>query len=368
MSEDAPRIVTKRAQIGDALKQASEDVLITQANELFFRFLEKLIDLLRAGRASLLIFNEDNEVVLNIDVLSTSRIQISPQLESEEFSFEDHKIEDLLIDVGAYQRKFSSQEMAVPIKIDDEVVGMLNVEGGPYIDDEESTEFRESDFELLEILAQQIAIATKMFRASLTLINPQLRLSLSTNNLKTYGFSINYLSKYILPYINAISELNSVIDEINGRSPTNIEILAIRKGSVTVDITGGIRDTFELIFDNIVPWRRENHKKLKQAEAEQKEADAKKAHATIEGETEKIEAEAELLRAQVEKQKLENQKTQLEIMKLTIDMLKQIAPNLTEERRLLYAMKLYDPVKLIALSPLELTDVKNIEGDEIQSG
>lgn len=150
----------------------------------------------------------------------------------------------------------------------------------------------------------------------------------------------DYLANIILPYLKGFIQIQGIIDEIRGFTSSPAEILAIRKGSVAVDITGGIRDTVELVLDNIVPWRRENHKKLKQAEAEQKEAEAQKAQATVEIETDKAKAEAELLRAQAEQQKLENQKSQLEIMKLTIDMLNQVAPNLTEERRLLYAMKL----------------------------
>lgn len=45
-------------------------------------------------------------------------------------------------------------------------------------------------------------------------------------------------------------------------------------------------------------------------------------------------------------------------MQMTRELLSQAAPNLPEEERLLYALKLGDPTRLIAGSPLELIRVQ----------
>lgn len=187
-------------------------------------------------------------------------------------------------------------------------------------------------------------------------------------------FNSAYLTRDVLPFINAFTEIQNIIDEIKGRSPTNIEILAIRKGSVTVDITGGIRDTVELVMDLIVPYRRKTKKRqaeldvaTKEIEVKQKEADLKKAQATLEADSEqanvdveKSQAEVALLRQQERELALKNKKQELELFELTLAMVDKIKDDLPDSERLYYATKLLDPTRLIATSPLELISAEPI--------
>jgi hypothetical protein len=187
-------------------------------------------------------------------------------------------------------------------------------------------------------------------------------------------FNSTYLSRDVLPFINAFTEIQHIIDEINGRSPTNIEILAIRKGSVTVDMTGGIRDTVELVLDLVVPYRRKTKKRqaeldvaTKEIEVKQKEADLKKAQATLEADSEqanvdveKAQAEVALLRQQERELALKNKKQELELFELTLAMVDKIKKGLSDSERLYYATKLLDPTRLIATSPLELISAEPI--------
>ena len=175
------------------------------------------------------------------------------------------------------------------------------------------------------------------------------------------AFSPAYLSTTVMPYLEAVTNIQHVIDEIHGRPPTAINILAVRHGSIAVDITGGIRDTVELILDTVVPWRRENYRTFKQLETAQKEVEIQQKEVEIEQAKAKLVAEAEeaihkarLVQAQVQKQELENQKMQIEIMRLALEMVGDVKPGLSQEERLLFAMKMLDPTRLIATSPLEI--------------
>lgn len=187
---------------------------------------------------------------------------------------------------------------------------------------------------------------------------------------KESGFSFRTLTQTLGPYLLSIEQLQHVIDKLNGRSPTDIRILAIRYGSISVDVTGGIRDTIELILNNIVPWRREHYKKMKELEVtqkgveiKQKEVEIEQIKASVESEMIQANDKARLVQAQAQKQELENQKMQLEIIKLALEVAKQVRPNIPEEQHMLYAMRMLGPVDLLAKSPLEIVDLKTIGDD-----
>lgn len=203
------------------------------------------------------------------------------------------------------------------------------------------------------------------------------------NIVTTWGFTLNYLNTVVIPYIDAFLQVQHILDEIKEREPTDIRILGIRYGSVTIDVTAGVRETIEIVLDMIVPWRRKNQRMLAELEVSEKEIDLKKkrheiaiAKSTLRLETkqaeiENIKAEAEHLKllaetrkieAETRQQELANQKTQIEVLHLTLETISKTAPNLTDEQRLYYAMKLVDPTRLIATSPLELVNVQ-VMGD-----
>lgn len=215
-------------------------------------------------------------------------------------------------------------------------------------------------------------------------------ISLTDSNYDLLGFSVDYLIGTVMRYLNALISIQHIIDDALMRPSSHITILGIHYGSVKVDITGGIRETVELILDVIVPWRhrtareraelgvREKEIELKQKEIETQRARAalKQAKAQVEveqaksgaeaerirAEAQKIAAEARLLQTQAEEQALSNQKIRLEIVKLALEMVDKKVPNLSEEQRLLMAMQMVGPVQQVATSPLELVSWRDIGG------
>lgn len=212
------------------------------------------------------------------------------------------------------------------------------------------------------------------------------------------GFSTNYLAKTVLPYVEALIEIQRVMDEIRGVSGNEVKVLGISQGSVTVDLTGGIRDSIELVRDMVVPWRRENQRKLAERALAEKElgltqkrvevaaakAAVKRADGEAESEGKRTEAEAEKLRAEAGKLRAEaltveaqarqvalaNQQTELELVGLALEMVRKIKPDVGEAELLMYAMKMVDPVRVIARSPLALVDAQYFLGgrDDRESG
>ena len=180
--------------------------------------------------------------------------------------------------------------------------------------------------------------------------------------------------------------------EIWGEHGEDVRILGISQGSVTVDLTGGIRDSIELVRDSVVPWRRAHQRtlaekelaekelalKLKRVEVAEAKAAVERADGAAENEAKRTEAEAEKTRAEAEKLRAEaltvhaqarqmelaNHRSELELMGLALEMVKKIKPDLSEAELLLYAMKLVDPVRVIATSPLELVDAQYFGGEE----
>lgn len=188
------------------------------------------------------------------------------------------------------------------------------------------------------------------------------------------ALSLDYLRRQCIPYLDSFVIIKNTIDEIKGHVASPIEILAIRKGSVTVDITGGIRDTVELVMDLIVPYRRKTKKRqaeldvdAKAIEVKKKEVELKKAQATLETDTEQANVDVEkgqvevaLLRQQERELALKNKKQELELFELTLAMVDKIKDDLPDSERLYYATKLLDPTRLIATSPLELISAQPI--------
>jgi acyl carrier protein len=177
-----------------------------------------------------------------------------------------------------------------------------------------------------------------------------------------------YLETHINPYLNAISDIQHVIDEVCGRQPCAIRIQSIKQSSPISVNLNGTQEAIQLIKDTIVPWRRKHIEKMahllekeKQAEIGSKKADIleKRAHAAKDqAEAEKIRAEAERQHEETEKMRLENEKLRLELhqakIQLALEVLAQIAPNLSEIEKITFIVKLLPPLDILAFSELEI--------------
>src|SRR5262249_31927807 len=145
---------------------------------------------------------------------------------------------------------------------------------------------------------------------------PFIQITFNTDELQT--LTPKYLVSIVTPYLDALGELQKVIDEMLGRTPSEIQIKVIRQQSPISVSLKGVAEAIQVVKDTVVPWRRkhaENMARLfeieKQADIENKKAEIleKRAGAAkSRAELEKIAAEASQQRAKAERIKLENEK------------------------------------------------------------
>jgi hypothetical protein len=174
-----------------------------------------------------------------------------------------------------------------------------------------------------------------------------------------------YLTVTVLPYLNAIAEIQNAVDEIAGRETREIKIHSLTQNSPISVSLDGAAETVQLIKDTVVPWRRKHAETMallmeqeRQAEIESKKAEIleRRAHA------EKARVEAARQREEAEKLKLENEKTRLDLYRakvlLALEILTQVAPNLSETERIAYVVKLLPPLEVLTSSRVEIVSDK----------
>ncbi len=175
----------------------------------------------------------------------------------------------------------------------------------------------------------------------------------------------NYLAAQVTPFLNAITDIQHVIDEIQGRTHSLIVIKEIQKRSPISVSLDGAAEAVQLVKDTVVPWRRKHAETMarlleqeKQAEIECKKADIleKRAHA------EKDRVEATKQRGEAEKLQIENEKLRLDLyrakIQLALDMLAQVAPNLPEAEKIAYLVKLLPPLEALVSSSYQIATPK----------
>jgi hypothetical protein len=193
-----------------------------------------------------------------------------------------------------------------------------------------------------------------------------------------------YLMTRVVPYLNAISRIQEVIANAQGRLRKEVLIESItRNPYVEVKFDWGA-EAYKALRDEIVPWRRKNLEALgklredekraeiaieraemleeestvltDQADAENVEAEALKLRA----EAQKIAVEAAVLRAQAEKRRLDNERLTVQLQAGKIDLalkvLAAMAPNLSETDKIAYAVNLLPPIDVVITSELEPVD------------
>lgn len=175
------------------------------------------------------------------------------------------------------------------------------------------------------------------------------------------------LKNEVIPYIEALIEIQRIIDEINNEQYRPIFIKSISQGSINVELSGG-KEAIELIRDNASKWRREHSKEMAQLELDAKQAEIEKQKAEIREmeskalrdkiETEKISAEVALMKAQAEKLRIENQRAELDLYRarfeLALEMITKLAPNMSDSDRLMFASRLLKPLEVLTGSSLEM--------------
>lgn len=129
----------------------------------------------------------------------------------------------------------------------------------------------------------------------------------------------DYLANTILPFMQSVSELQQIVDELLGRPTNQLQIKSIRINSVSVDFDGGseivkwLRDVFE-------KWRQRHARRFAQLQereletaikAKQLELDRLRGREKIENE--KLVAETVVQREQAEQIRLQNERLRQEL-------------------------------------------------------
>jgi hypothetical protein len=177
----------------------------------------------------------------------------------------------------------------------------------------------------------------------------------------TQKLSPQYLMTSIGPFLNALVQIQQIVNETKKKPSQEIAIKSIQQHSPISVSLDGAADAIQLVQETVIPWRRKHAETMsrlleqeKQAEIESKKAEIleKRAHA------EKDRVEASKQRIEAEKLKLENEKLRLELhrekIQLVIDMLNQIAPNMTEKEKMIYLVKLLPPVDSLIESGIDM--------------
>jgi len=177
-----------------------------------------------------------------------------------------------------------------------------------------------------------------------------------------------YLTSTLSPVLNAIAEIQDIINEIQGRKSQKVAIKSIRQNSPISISLAGAAEAIQLIKRTVVPWRRKHEEKMslllekeKQVEIGNRKAEIseKRARSTKErAEAVRIIADVAKQREETERLRLENEKLRLELQRakiqLALDLIAQAAPNLSETDKIEYVVKLLPSLEVIVSSDLEI--------------
>ena len=178
-----------------------------------------------------------------------------------------------------------------------------------------------------------------------------------------------FLELNIVPLINAISEIQHIINIVNSKINDYVLIKSITQNSPISIGLEGATDTVKLIQETIVPWRRKHSETMarlveqeKLAEIESKKADIleKRARAARErSEAEKASIEVSKQREEAIRMGLENEKLKIELyrtkVELALGILDRISSKLPEADKLIYLSRLLPSLDILINSDLDVT-------------
>lgn len=178
----------------------------------------------------------------------------------------------------------------------------------------------------------------------------------------------HYLRTVISPYLEALDELQYLIDEIHGQSHIKATIKKISQHSPISVSLDGAADAIQLVQENVVSWRRKHaeimaqfleQEKLAEIESKRAEILEKRARAAKDrAEAQKLLIDAERQHEETEKLKLENERMRIELhrakIELALDMLTRIIPDMQEADKIAYVVKLLPPLDVLAFSDIEI--------------
>ncbi len=193
--------------------------------------------------------------------------------------------------------------------------------------------------------------------------------------------TVDYLQTAVLPYLQAVEQLQQIIASVTKMEPPSIEVKSITIGSIDVSMSG-VAEALRTVRDFVVPWRRKHDKEITGLDGLEKAAAVKKAEAEAYAQKAASETAVAREKATVERMFLENDALRLEIeknkvalheskIKLSLNVMNSFNVELPEERKIDYVMRLLEPLNMLANSPLEMQsfaeevpELVTVENDE----
>lgn len=283
-----------------------------------------------------------------------------------------HRVQDDLSGVVDYQKNLadyffaeqglSRSELAVPIRVDDKLIGVLNLEVP-----EQDASLKRGQGRYQSSTAPKVA-ALHNDEEIKSLASWDDIVLVSEDEDALLELTPSSLTLLVTPYLAALDEVQRAIDAFLKRGSHKVRIKSISQNSpVNVSLDGAAEAT-EVVRDLVVPWRREHAKEMAQLQEQEKLIQIENSRAEIQerraraqkerSEAKKVESETshERTQAEIERMRLENEKLRLEIeearINLALTILDKLAPELSEGQRILYAMQLLKPLGVITESPL----------------
>lgn len=180
-------------------------------------------------------------------------------------------------------------------------------------------------------------------------------------------FELNdeYIKTIVRPLIEAIIQLQELINQILERPSFEISVLSITKNSPLSVSLDGASDAVQLLQETFVQWRSDHAKLKARLEEEEKKAEiilkriqAQKDHV----ETSKAEEELTKLKLENEKLKFDLQmEMQKEKFELAVTMLERIKAELSEEQKQIYVQRLLVIIEVLLTSNLIMKTSETIQ-------
>jgi len=388
--------------IGTAIASAMEvDVILT-------RVVEAASFITEAEEASLLLLDEET------DALYLRAQKGLGEKYARGFSIRtEDSIAGDVIRTGTPQRLASSDQnlkvvtgymvnsiVYVPVIIRDAVIGVLSVDNRS-----DSRSFTDDDENLLSILAGYSAIALENARVldelnnkaqavsemygidkiepipEIDLDSVSIVLSQSPELSPSKALLPQHLATIVDPYLSTIANVQHIIDEIEGRNPTKVRILAITHDLPTIASIEGVQKAVETINQTIVPWKQEITESMAQLLVQEKETKVRKAEAEVFDararatkagfEQEQLLTEAAIYQAEAERLNWEHERSRLELqhqkIQLALDFVTQIEPDLPTPEAIAYVVRLLPALDHIIASPLQVCSARERRNEDTAS-
>lgn len=163
-----------------------------------------------------------------------------------------------------------------------------------------------------------------------------------------------YLLTTVSPFINAIAEIQRVVNDIKGHEFSDVYITSITQNSPIGVSLDGVSDVLRLIVEIFDKGKRDRSKRMEEHLLVEKRLELEKKRLELQEMNIHLAKEGEELK----KLKLENLKTQLaiesEIAQASVNVIERVAPQLSESERMIYIGRLLKPVGVLMTSDLNI--------------